>query len=95
MGFCFSSPDFLEKRYEIDGVVKGLVLAIPLLAMSSVSLWAGNHVKQKIQTMKRLIVTGLFIVAIGMALVPFLSNTYFLIADLVGIGIGSGLILPV
>lgn len=93
-GVLFFLSDFLEKKYGIDGVMKGLILAIPLLAMSSTSFWAGRHVKQKIGTMKRFIVTGLFIVAAGMALVPFLTNTYLLITDLVGIGIGSGLILP-
>ncbi|SDC88589.1 MFS transporter, ACDE family, multidrug resistance protein [Melghirimyces thermohalophilus] len=93
-GVLFFLSDLLEKRYKIDGVLKGLILAIPLLAMSSTSLWAGRHVKQKTRTMKRFIVVGLFIVAIGMGIVPFVSNTYVLMADLVGIGIGSGLILP-
>lgn len=93
-GVLFFLSDLLEKRYKIDGVLKGLILAIPLLAMSSTSLWAGRHVKQKTRTMKRFIVVGLFIVAIGMGIVPFVSNTYVLMADLVGIGISSGLILP-
>src|SRR5690606_27932035 len=93
-GVLFFLSDLLEKRYKIDGVLKGLILAIPLLAMSSTSLWAGRHVKQETRTMKRFIVVGLFIVAIGMGIVPFVSNTYVLMADLVGIGIGSGLILP-
>lgn len=74
--------------------MKGLILAIPLLGMSSVSFWAGRHIQQKTRIMKRFIVTGLFILALGMILVPFITNTYLLIIDLVGIGIGSGLILP-
>lgn len=93
-GVLFFLSDLLEKRYGIDGVVKGLILAIPLLGMSSVSFWAGRHIQQKTRIMKRFIVTGLFILALGMILVPFITNTYLLIIDLVGIGIGSGLILP-
>ncbi|PTX53913.1 ACDE family multidrug resistance protein [Melghirimyces profundicolus] len=93
-GVLFFLSDFLEKRYGIDGILKGLILAIPLLAMSSTSFWAGHHVKQKTRIMKRFIVIGLFMLAAGMAIVPFVTNTYILMADLVAIGIGSGLILP-
>ncbi|GGE10241.1 putative MFS-type transporter YitG [Marinithermofilum abyssi] len=93
-GVLFYLSDFLEKRYGLDGVLKGLVLAIPLLAMSSVSYWAGSHIDQKTRLMKRLIIIGLLAIAAGMGIVPFVTNTYLLIGLLVLIGIGSGLILP-
>ncbi|MFC4078235.1 MFS transporter [Salinithrix halophila] len=93
-GVLFYLSDFLERRYGLDGVPKGLVLAIPLLAMSSISYYAGSHIRQKTRLMKRLIVIGLFTVALGMGIVPFVSNTYILLTVLVGIGAGSGLVLP-
>ncbi|OYD09991.1 MFS transporter [Paludifilum halophilum] len=93
-GVLFFLSDLLEKRYGIDGVLKGLILAIPLLAMSTTSYLAGSHVNQKMSIMKKFIVIGLFMIAVGMGLVPFFNNTYVLLAILVGIGVGSGLILP-
>ncbi|MDR6224664.1 MFS transporter [Desmospora profundinema] len=93
-GVLFFLSDFLEKRYGIEGVLKGAILAIPLLALCTTSYLTGRYVKQKTRLMRRLIVLGLFMVAGGMTLVPFITNTYLLIAILIGIGTGSGLILP-
>jgi ACDE family multidrug resistance protein len=93
-GVLFFLSDLLEKRYGVDGVLKGAILAIPLLALCTTSYLTGRYVKQKTRLMRRLIVLGLFMVAAGMALVPLISNTYLLIAILIGIGTGSGLILP-
>ncbi|WP_246258782.1 MFS transporter [Kroppenstedtia pulmonis] len=93
-GVLFYLSDLLEKRYGVDGVIKGLILAVPLLAMSSTSFWVGSYVQQRMRLMKKLLVIGLFSIATGMGLVPFFSNIYVLLALLVGIGVGSGLILP-
>lgn len=93
-GVLFFLSDLLEKRYGVEGVLKGAILAIPLLAMCTTSFLTGHYVKQKLSLMKKLIVLGLFIVALGMAFVPFIANTYLLIALLVIIGTGNGLILP-
>ncbi|MBN2909867.1 MFS transporter [Polycladomyces sp. WAk] len=93
-GVLFFLSDLLEKRYGIDGVVKGLILAIPLLAMSSTSYWCGNHIDQNVKRMKHFIVTGMFTVSVVMALVPLITNTYLLLGVLFIGGIGSGLVLP-
>ncbi|PTM58515.1 MFS transporter [Desmospora activa] len=93
-GVLFFLSDLLEKRYGVEGVLKGAILAIPLLAMCTTSFLTGRSIKQKTQLMKKLIVLGLFIVALGMAFVPFISNTYLLLVILVIIGTGTGLILP-
>jgi ACDE family multidrug resistance protein len=93
-GVLFYLSDMLEKRYGIDGVAKGLILAIPLLAMSSTSYWCGNHIDQNVKRMKHFIVAGMFTVSVVMALVPFITNTYLLLGVLFVGGIGSGLVLP-
>lgn len=93
-GVLFYLSDFLEKRYGLNGVPKGLVLAIPLLAMSGISYFTGNHIKERTLLMKHLIVIGLIAIALGMGFVPLIHNTYLLLANLLIIGAGSGLVLP-
>ena len=93
-GVLFYLSDILEAKYRIDGILKGLILAIPLLAMSSTSYWTGGHIRQKTRRMRLFIAGGLFSISLAMAVIPFFSNTYVLLGLLVLIGIGSGLVLP-
>ena len=93
-GVLFYLSDILEATYKIDGVKKGLVLAIPLLALSGTSYWCGGFVQKRIKLMKPFIVSGLGTLAVTMGVVPFVKNTIILIVLLVLSGIGSGLILP-
>jgi len=93
-GVLFYLSDILEKKYRVDGILKGLILAVPLLAMSSTSYWTGGHIRQKTRRMRSFIASGLFAISLAMAVIPFFSNTYVLLGLLVLIGIGSGLVLP-
>lgn len=93
-GVLFYLSDVLEETYKIGGVKKGLVLAIPLLGMSSTSYWCGGFVQRRIRLMKPFVVSGLGLLAAVMALVPFIKQNVLLIALLVVGGIGSGLVLP-
>lgn len=93
-GVLFYLSDILEKTYKIDGVKKGLVLAIPLLALSGTSYWCGGFIQKRIKLMKPFIVSGLGTLAVVMGVVPFVKSNIILITLLVLGGIGSGLVLP-
>ena len=93
-GVLFFLSETLEKTYRIDGVIKGLVLAIPLLASSTTSYLVGSYVQRRARKMKGLIAVGLFVIAVPIGLVPFIDNNILLLSLLVLIGIGGGLILP-
>ncbi len=87
-GVLFYLSDILEAKYRIDGILKGLILAVPLLAMSSTSYWTGGHIRQKTRRMRLFIGGGLFAIALALAVIPFFTNTYVLLGLLVLIGIG-------
>lgn len=93
-GVLFYLSDVLEKTYRIEGVRKGLVLAIPLLALSSTSYWCGGFVQHRIKYMKPFIVAGLGTLAVVIGAVPFVNSNIVLISLLVVGGVGSGLVLP-
>lgn len=93
-GMLFYLSDFLEKKIGVDGVKKGLLLAIPVLAMASTSLITGRMIKKKKTLMKLLVVVGSFIVAGSFVALSFFENIYFYFACVILMGIGSGLTLP-
>lgn len=93
-GVLFYLSDILEKTYKIEGVKKGLVLAIPLLALSATSYWSGGFIQNRAKLMKPFIVSGLGTLALVMGVVPFVKSNIILIILLVLGGIGSGLTLP-
>ncbi|WP_132768254.1 MFS transporter [Tepidibacillus fermentans] len=93
-GMLFYLSDTLEKQYHIDGVIKGLILAIPLLFMMSTSYITGSKIKKKQQLMKTLIITGSILMTISFAILTFFSNMFPFISILVLSSIGTGLILP-
>jgi ACDE family multidrug resistance protein len=93
-GVLFYLSDFLEKVYKIDGIKKGVILAIPLLALCLTAYFTGAHVKEKTSQMKKFILIGLILATLSTAGVPWFKNAYWLITSSSFIGIGSGLILP-
>ncbi|WP_246049982.1 MFS transporter [Aquibacillus sediminis] len=93
-GVLFYISDELEKEHGFDGVVKGLILAIPLLFMMSTSLTTGSKIGKNLKRMKRLIVLGLFMMTASFASLVFFENLIPFFSVLVVSSIGTGLVLP-
>ncbi len=93
-GILFYLSNTLETRYKIDGVIKGLVLAIPLLVMCTTSYITGSKIGKKQGRMKKLIVLGFILMTVSYALLTFFDNLIPFISVLVISSLGTGLILP-
>ncbi|WP_281886078.1 MFS transporter [Paenibacillus sp. YYML68] len=96
-GVLFYLSDILEEApYNIDGVMKGLVLAIPLLGMVVTSYTTGALIKKNGTLMRWLMNIGLGIMTVSLGLCIFFynSNMYLFIGLLTLSSIGTGLLLP-
>ncbi|UKS24020.1 MFS transporter [Paenibacillus sp. HWE-109] len=95
-GVLFYLSQILEEApYHIEGVRKGLILAIPLLGMVITSYTTGAKIKQNGTLMRWLMNIGLILMTAALALAIFLnSNLYVFIGLLTLSGIGTGLLLP-
>ncbi|CAG7624934.1 Bacillibactin exporter [Paenibacillus solanacearum] len=96
-GVLFYLSDILEVApYHIDGVKKGMVLAIPLLGLVITSYTTGSLIKKNGTVMRWLINIGLGImtVALGLCIFLFNKNIYLFIGLLTLSSIGTGLLLP-
>ncbi len=93
-GILFYLSDALEKSYGIVGVIKGLVLAIPLLVMCTTSYITGSKIGQNRQLMKKLIVLGFILLTVSYGTLPFFKNLTVFISILALSSLGTGLILP-
>ena len=86
--------DVLETDFGLKGIIKGLALAVPVLAMSVTAFFSGKYLEKKQEQMKYFILVGLLLVAISLASMSiFKVNSVFLTA-VVSTGIGTGLVLP-
>jgi ACDE family multidrug resistance protein len=93
-GILFYLSDVLEKKYHIDGVLKGLVLAIPLLVMTITSYTTGSKIGKNMKLMKKLIVIGFLFMTISFATLTLFDKLILFISILVLSSVGTGLILP-
>ncbi len=95
-GVLFFLSNILEEPpYHIKGVLKGCVLAIPLLAMVGTSYTTGAVIKKNGILMRWLINIGLVLMTVSLALTIFLfSNIYLFVGLLTISSIGTGLLLP-
>lgn len=95
-GVLFYLSDILEKKpYNIDGVMKGLVLAIPLLGMVATSYITGSKIKKNGILIRWLMNIGLLLMTASLAAtIFFFRNLYLFIALLTVSSIGTGLLLP-
>ena len=95
-GVLFYLSDILEKDpYNINGVMKGLVLAIPLMGMVATSYTTGSFIKKNGILIRWLMNIGLAVAAAALALtIWFNANIYVFIGLLTLSSIGTGLLLP-
>ncbi|MEB3100230.1 MFS transporter [Ferviditalea candida] len=95
-GVLFYLSDILEKKpYSIDGIMKGLVLAIPLIGMVITSYTTGSVIKKNGILMRWLMNIGLVLMTVSLALTIFFNeNIYLFIGLLTANSIGTGLLLP-
>jgi len=93
-GVLFYLSDLLEEKYKIDGVPKGGLLAIPLLAMSITAYITGIIIKKKLNLMRLFVVCGMFMLAASYVIASFVKGAFILIGILVIGSVGTGLILP-
>ncbi len=93
-GVLFYLSDYLEQQFGLDGIPKGLVLAIPVLFMSATSFITGFVIKKKEALMKILVITGLGIMTASLIFLPLAKGVVFYFAAISVIGVGTGLVLP-
>lgn len=93
-GILFYLSDMLEKVYNLQGVKKGLVLAIPLLALSISSYISGKKIGQNKNLMKTVTVIGMGLVTISFIAIRIQHLFIYLVLFLIITGIGIGVTLP-
>lgn len=93
-GILFYISDILEKDHHIDGVLKGGILAIPLLFMTTTSYITGSKIGKKMSLMKTLIVLGLLLMTVSFSSLVFFKSLVPFFSVLVISSIGTGLVLP-
>lgn len=93
-GSMFYLSSKLEDEFHIDGIVKGLILAIPLLFLCITSYVTGKVIQDDKKRMKWLSFIGCVTQTGAIAAAAVFTNIYLLIAALIVGGIGIGLVLP-
>ncbi len=96
-GILFYLSEILEKPpYSIDGVLKGLVLAIPLAGLVITSYTTGSIIKKNGTLMRWLMNIGLSLATIALALtLLFNKEQIYVFMGLITLSsIGTGLLLP-
>lgn len=93
-GILSHVSDVLEKEYHLKGLVKGLVIAIPIFFMSTCSFLMGRLLKQKGKFFKLSILVGLILEGTALIFIPFFNNPYLYIGILTLMGLSGGFVLP-
>ncbi|MCL6442704.1 MAG: MFS transporter [Alicyclobacillus sp.] len=94
-GVLFYLSDLLETRYHVGGILKGLILAIPLLCLSIVSFATGAVIKRRKLFMKWLLTSGLMLMSVVFVASIWLATNAWLLVALMSISaLGTGIVLP-
>ena len=86
--------DILESTYNIYGLTKGFVLAIPVLAMALTSYLSGLFLSNRQALWKPVIIGGLSTTALTLGLLPLFSNLIPHMTVLFFTGVSIGILLP-
>lgn len=93
-GILFFLSDVLEENHDIVGVIKGLILAIPLLVMVSTAYITGSKIRKDLEKMKLWIILGFVLMTLSYSLLAFFISLIPFLVILSISSVGAGLILP-
>lgn len=93
-GFLFYLSSILEEKFNIDGIKKGLLLAIPLLALSIASYITGKRIKDNLKVMKWISFIGIVLAGCSVAVISFMDHFIYLLIIFLVCGTGIGMALP-
>jgi ACDE family multidrug resistance protein len=93
-GVLFYLSEILESKYKLDGIIKGLVLAIPLVVLCLCSYIGGKMIGQKKKIMKWIGFAGMLLLTVCLVITGFSSQIVFVISLFSLCGAGIGLALP-
>lgn len=86
--------DEIEARHAITGVVKGLILAVPVTVMTVVAYTSGLFLEKRTKWLKSAMIAGLSLTVGGLLGLAFWSSLTALIGFASVMGLGIGLMLP-
>ncbi len=93
-GVLFHLSTLLEEDYQQTGIIKGLILAVPLLALSLSSFITGKNIGENKVFMKWITFSGCLLLSSAIFFISFFENILLIIGGLVLSGIGIGVSLP-
>ena len=93
-GFLFYLSSILEDKFHFDGIIKGLLLAIPLLALSIASYVTGKKIEDRLKLMKWITFIGIVLAGCSVAVISFADHFIYLIIIFLICGTGIGMALP-
>ncbi|USB32162.1 MFS transporter [Paenibacillus sp. YPG26] len=93
-GVLFYLSEQLETKHHLKGVMKGLVLAIPLAALCLASYITGKKIGKNKVLMKWASVVGMVLSTGSLVGISMFNNIYFVISCLIVCGAGVGIVLP-
>lgn len=87
--------DVLEERLGIKGFTRGLLVALPVLAMTITSSSTGVYLQKRLgPPLKTVLLLGLGLVAVSLAALAVIPSGFLFLLPLTTAGIGTGLFLP-
>ncbi|GLG02694.1 multidrug resistance protein [Alicyclobacillus hesperidum subsp. aegles] len=86
--------DRLESTWNLDGILKGLVLAVPLCCLCLTSYLVGHIISDRARRMKYATVGGGFVACGGSVSGAMVPGAFSLAMSVCVIGIGIGAVLP-
>lgn len=93
-GVLFYLSETLEVKHKLDGILKGLVLAIPLAVLCLSSYIGGKVIGQNKKRMKWLGFAGMALITVCLIIIGFSSQIVFVTSLFSLCGAGIGIALP-
>ncbi|MGB3843551.1 MAG: MFS transporter, partial [Bacillota bacterium] len=93
-GVLFYFSDLLESRFNVAGLLKGIIIAIPILVMSVTSYLVGLFMQTHKNWLKTATWVGLLVIAAALLVSSFITKPLWLGATMAFVGLGSGFVLP-